>query len=103
MEFTIESNKTELVIKMIGKFDLDSAMEFEPKIKDILDQQGDKINELVFDFSQVTFIASYGLRVILELYKKMQSNNGSLKIKGVSEDIKKSFNLVGFNKLLTLE
>ena len=42
-------------------------------------------------------------KVILELYKKLKENNGNLKIKNVDEEIRKSFNLVGFNKFLSLD
>ena len=58
---------------------------------------------MILDFSNITFISSYGLKVILELYKKMKEANGTLKITNVSEEIRKSFNLVGFNKFLALD
>ena len=92
-----------LSVKAIGRLDLDSAAEYGQTITDALDDSDEKIKELMLDFSEITFISSYGLKVILELYKKMKEDEGSLKIKGVSEEIKKSFNLVGFNKFLVLE
>ncbi|MBQ7449946.1 STAS domain-containing protein [bacterium] len=86
-----------------GRLDLDSAVEYGQKITDFIYDSDEEIKELVLDFSEITFISSYGLKVILELYKKMKETEGSLKIKGVSEEIKKSFNLVGFNKFLALD
>ena len=70
---------------------------------DAIDDSEEEVKELVLDFEKVTFISSYGLKVILEFYKKMKERNGSLKIKNVSEEIRKSFNLVGFNKFLALD
>ena len=91
-----------LIIEASGRLDLDNAMKYESVVADAIDTDT-KIKNIVFDFSKITFIASYGLRVIIECHKKAIARGGSLKIKGASEDIKKSFNLVGFNKLLTLE
>ncbi len=92
-----------LTVKATGRLDLDSAVEYGQKITDFMYDADEDVKELVLDFSEITFISSYGLKVILELYKKMKESEGSLKIKGVSEEIKKSFNLVGFNKFLAFD
>ena len=92
-----------LEVKAVGRLDLDSAVEYGHNITDAIYDADEEIKELILDFSEITFISSYGLKVILELYKKMKEVDGSFKIKGVSEEIKKSFNLVGFNKFLVLE
>ena len=104
MELTIKNlNIYTLVVEVIGRLDLDSAVEFGHKVMDALDDSEEEIKELVIDFKNVTFISSYGLKVILEFYKKMKESGGSLKIKNVSEEIRKSFNLVGFNKFLSFD
>ena len=92
-----------LTVKAVGRLDLDSAVEYGQKITDFMYDSDEDVKELVLDFSEINFISSYGLKVILELYKKMKEAEGSLKIKGVSEEIKKSFNLVGFNKFLAFD
>ena len=92
-----------LTVKAAGRLDLDSAVEYGTKITDTIYDSDEEIKELILDFSEITFISSYGLKVILELYKKMKENGGELKLKNVSEQIRKSFNLVGFNKFLVLE
>ena len=66
-------------------------------------KQFDVITEVILDFSEITFISSFGLKVILELYKKLKSQDGVLKLKDVSEQLKISFNMVGFNKFLVFE
>ena len=92
-----------LCVKAIGRLDLDSAVEYGQTITDAMYDSDEKITSLLLDFSEITFISSDGLKVILELYKKKKETGGSLKIKNVSEEIRKSFNLVGFNKFLVLE
>ena len=104
MDITIKNNSLfSLTVTASGRLDLDTAVEYGHKITDAIYDSEEEIKELILDFSEITFISSYGLKVILELYKKMKENEGTLKIKGVSEEIKKSFNLVGFNKFLALD
>ena len=91
-----------LTVEAVGRLDLDSAVEYGTKITDAIYDSDEEIKELILDFAKITFISSYGLKVILELYKKLKENNGELKIKNVSEPIRKSFNLVGFNKFLVI-
>ena len=51
---------------------------------------------------EITFISSFGLKVILELHKEM-STHGSMKLRNVPEAILKSFKMVGFDKFLVIE
>ena len=87
-----------LYIGISGRIDLDSAVEFGTTVKDELDG----IKELVIDFRDVTFISSFGLKVILELYKEMKEQ-GSMRLINVSESINNSFKMVGFDKFLNIE
>ena len=91
-----------LLAKGYGRLDLESAMEYGTTIKDAIEDADETITELVLDFSDITFIASYGLKVVLELYKLMQGQ-GKMKVTNVSQQILKAFKLVGFDKFLEIE
>ena len=86
-----------LYVKASGRLDLDSAVEYGVKIKDTMEDAQEDIKELILDFSQITFISSFGLKVILELYNEMQAKQGSLKLKD------SSFKMVGFDKFLDID
>ena len=86
-----------------GRLDLDSAVEYGTKVKDTIEDSHDTITEVTLDFSQITFISSFGLRVILELYKLVKSQNGVLKLKNVSETLMGPFKISGFDKFLVFE
>ena len=90
-----------LLVKGNGRLDLDNAVEYGTKIKETVEDYED-IKELVLDFSGISFISSFGLKVILELHNQM-SNNGSMKLTNVTEPILKSFHMVGFDKFLVIE
>ncbi len=86
-----------------GRLDLDSAVEYGTKVKDAIEDSNEIIEQVILDFSQITFISSFGLKVVLELYKHLKAQNGVLKLKNVSEGLMASFRMVGFDKFLIFE
>ena len=92
-----------LYVTAAGRLDLDTAVEYGTKIKDYIEDCDETIVNLTLDFSKITFISSFGLKVILELYKLLKSRNGELKLKSVSEQLRNSFKMVGFDKFLIFE
>ena len=92
-----------LFVKAFGRLDLDNAVEYGTKIKNFIEDSDDVITEVTLDFSEITFISSFGLKVILELYKLLQTRNGKLKLKNVPEQLLNSFKMVGFDKFLIFE
>lgn len=103
MEFSItQRGEFTLYVTATGRMDLDSAVKYGTSVKDAIYDADETITELILDFSGVTFISSFGLKVVLELYKHMkEQNNGTLKLENVPEQIKNSFKMVGFDKFLT--
>ena len=90
-------NENGLYVKAVGKLDIDNSAEYGMKIKDALDD----MNELVLDFSEITYVASIGLRVLLELYQQM-SKQGSIKLINVQEPVLNVLKMTGFNKFLSI-
>ena len=92
-----------MVAKAAGKINLETAVEYGTAIKDAILYADEEIKELILDFSLITFISSIGLKVVLELYREMDDKGGTLKIVNASEEVKKSFTMVGFEKFIALE
>lgn len=92
-----------LVVKASGRLDLDNAVEFGSRIKNYIEDSEDTLTEVTLDFEEIVFISSFGLKVILELYKQLKTQNGVLKLKNVSENLMDSFKMVGFDKFLSFE
>lgn len=92
-----------MVAKASGKINLETAVEYGTAIKDAIYDYDEEIRELILDFSEITFISSIGLKVVLELYRDMEEKNGVLKITGISAELKKSFDMVGFDKFIIFE
>jgi len=89
-----------LVAKGIGKLDIDSSAEYGMKIKDVLEDDYD-IKELVLDFSGITYVASIGLRVLLELFQYMDAR-GTIRVTNVQEQVLNVLKMTGFDKFLNI-
>ena len=92
-------NETALTIEVEGRLDTVTAPELEKEVKGGLDS----VQALTFDFSKLEYISSAGLRVMLTAQKLMKKKNGSIVIKGSSEDVLEIFEITGFSTLLDIE
>jgi len=97
---TIEIKKTqeETIIEIVGRLDTITAPALD---KTITEDIGDTKN-LVLDVKGMEYISSAGLRVLLAAQKKMQKI-GSMKVKGVCEEVMEVFEITGFADILVIE
>lgn len=96
----IEKTKTEnkLVIKLTGRLDTNTAPELNKTIKDDLKD----IEELIYNLSELIYISSAGLRVIL-LTQKIMSKQGSMKIINTQDIVMEVFKATGFTEIIDIE
>lgn len=89
---------TRLTIELNGRLDTVSAPQLEEELKKHLDD----INELILIFDQLVYISSAGLRVLLMAQKTM-NKQGSMRLRGVSDEVMEVFEITGFQDILTIE
>lgn len=89
---------TALTIALSGRLDTTTAPDFEKELKVCLDG----IEDLTMDFSDLDYISSAGLRVLLTAQKQM-NKQGSLVITNVNETIAEVFEVTGFDDILTIQ
>lgn len=92
----IENEKVILTIS--GRLDTQTAPELEKE----LDKLEEGCKELIFDMSDLAYISSAGLRVILKAQKYMNTK-GEMKLVGVNESVMEIFEITGFLDILTIE
>ncbi len=93
-----EDGKT--IIKTGNRIDTMNAEEFEKDIQPALQESG--VN-LVMDCTDLTFMASSGLRIIQKTMRTIMKGNGEFKIVNVSPAIYKVLQMTGFTKFMTVE
>ncbi len=98
MTINILTEEGKAVVALEGRLDTVTAPELEEKLNEF----GDSIIDLVFDFSNLEYISSAGLRVMLLSQKKM-NKIGHMKIINACDDIKDIFEMTGFSDIIDIE
>lgn len=93
-----EKNESQLTIKLEGRLDTISAPQLEKEMQQALSG----IQELVLDLSQLAYLSSAGLRVILSAQKVM-NRQGKMIVRHVPDMIMEIFEVTGFSEILTIE
>ncbi len=86
-----------LNIAIEGRLDTTTA----PTLEEELQGKLDGISELNFDFANLEYISSAGLRVLLSV-QKLMNKQGMMQIKNVNADIMDVFDITGFTDILTI-
>ena len=98
MTITKEQKGSALTILLEGSLDTMSAPELEAELSRSLDG----VEELIFDFGNLTYISSAGLRAMVAAYKSM-SGKGDMKIIRVNEVVMEIFQVTGLDEALNIE
>lgn len=102
MKITAQRFGEKLIVKGEGRLDTTTAVDYGTKINDFLDDSSDEIKELILDFADIDYISSIGLRIILELQKRI-SDTGSMKLTNVVPAVMDVFKMTGFTSILSIE
>lgn len=75
------------------------------KIREDVDKELElyEINHLIFDFSDVTFMDSSGIGVVLGRYKKLKKIGGTVTIRNASRLVKQILDMSGIFTLMEYE
>ena len=92
------STDTGITLKIIGRLDTTTAPELEATVDGCIAG----LKELVMDCSELEYVSSAGLRVILKAQKLMNAQ-GTMKVIHVNETIMEVFDITGFADILTIE
>lgn len=92
-------NDKELTISIEGRIDTITSQELENEINDEIGN----FDSLIFDFNDVEFISSAGLRVLIATEKKSKEEDIPVIIKNANDAVNEIFRMSGFDKILTIE
>lgn len=98
MTITKTSKGNALTIALEGRLDTSTAPELEAELNACLDG----VTDLTLDFSQLLYLSSAGLRVILSAQKRM-NKQGKMVVTHVCDAIMEVFEITGFVDILTIE
>jgi len=97
---TIKTNKngTALALSLGGRLDTTTAPELDETLKGSLEG----VTDLTLDLTELEYLSSAGLRVLLSAQKRM-SKQGTMTVKNVNDTIMEIFEITGFADILTIQ
>lgn len=98
MQITKNQTADKLEVALSGRLDTNTAPQLEQDMASALAG----VKDLVFDFTDLAYVSSAGLRVLLALQKTM-NKQGSMKVTHVNPEIMEIFEITGFLDVLTVE
>jgi anti-sigma B factor antagonist len=87
------------LVKAVGRIDSHTAPELEKTFNTIIEEGKSGI---VFDMSEVDFISSRGLWVLLETQKACKKKKGKLALANVADEMLFSFELAGVKNFVEI-
>ena len=99
MTINVERDFELVTLEITGRLDTTTA----PNLQSVVNELSEDTKELVFDMSGVEYISSAGIRVLLSAYKKMNSNQGKIRIEKVNDMVSEIFEMTGLSEMLNGE
>ncbi|MGD8989934.1 MAG: STAS domain-containing protein [Desulfobacterales bacterium] len=82
-----------------GRLDGSSATEAEQTVKSILDGEN---NRLLFDFTDLEYLSSAGLRVVLGAAKEIKRKDGKFALCALNTYVNEVFEVSGFGAIIPI-
>ncbi|MBQ2653160.1 MAG: STAS domain-containing protein [Methanobrevibacter sp.] len=92
-------NEKELTLSVEGRIDTITSQELDKEIE----EESGNFDSLIMDFTDLEYISSAGLRVLIATQKKLKADDIPFVIKNVNAAVGEIFRMSGFNKILKIE
>ncbi|UCC25862.1 MAG: STAS domain-containing protein [Gemmatimonadales bacterium] len=87
------------VVRFEGNLDTNTAPEAQEALDDLI---GAGTVKVLVDFSDLDYISSAGLRVLLATAKKLRGGGGNLRLCGLNETVAEVFEISGFSTIFAV-
>ena len=99
MKIVTQEKDGVVCLKISGRLDAESAPEAETTVKGILK---DGKHRLIFDLSEMEYISSAGLRIILMTVKELQVKKGKVVLSALTPYVKEIFDVSNFSSIIPI-
>ena len=96
MTINVERDFEIVTLAITGRLDTTTA----PNLESVVNELSEDTKELIFDMSGVEYISSAGIRVLLGAYKKMDLNQGKIRIEKANDIVREVFEMTGLLDML---
>jgi anti-anti-sigma factor len=99
MEFAHENQGDVVIAHLSGRLDSSSAPSAEEQLTRLI---AGGTPRLAIDLTNLEYISSAGLRVLLLVARKVQQANGKLALFGIAPGVREVFSISGFDTIFTV-
>ncbi|MBR3326103.1 MAG: STAS domain-containing protein [Atopobiaceae bacterium] len=99
MEITITQEGAKAIIALNGKLSVATSPDLEAAISGL----PESTNEFVIDLSQLEYISSAGLRVLVSTEKLANQRSGSMVLLHPNDEVLEVFDMTGLTDIFTIE
>jgi len=99
MNISKNYNEKELTLVIEGRVDTITSQNLHEEINNEIGN----FDSLIMDFTDLEYISSAGLRVLIDTQKKLKAENIPFAIKNVNNAVGEIFRMSGFDKILKIE
>ena len=96
MTINVERDFEFVTLEITGRLDSTTA----PNLETVINELSGDTKELVFDVAGLEYISSAGIRVLLGAFKKMNVNQGIMRIEKANEMVYEVFEMTGLAEML---
>lgn len=86
------------LVTVIGDIDAHTA----PQVHQVIIPLGEPGQKIILDMTQVAYMSSAGLRLLLYLYRQTTANSAQLVLVGLSEELIDTMSVTGFLDFFTI-
>lgn len=99
MNFTTDTQKNIAIVRMSGDLEHESGEELEIYINRLIDE-GKK--QIVMDFTDVSYVNSAGLRILVQVWKDASRKKAAIKMCCLSMFVQKMFRITNLNSIFSI-
>jgi anti-sigma B factor antagonist len=100
MEISQQRDGEVVIVRLSGRLDSSAAPDAEERLSTALSGVPPRV---AIDMSDLAYISSAGLRVLLVLAKKVQQQKGKVALGGLSANVREVFTVSGFDTIFPIE
>ena len=98
VEIKVEQEGDIYLVTLEGRIDATTTPRVEKKLANLLDVA----KKIAIDFSDIVYLSSAGLRLLLSITKKMHAKKGQVVFFSMSDDVMEIIRMAGFERVLKI-
>lgn len=99
LDIDVEEKKNAIILRLTGRLDAFSSAVLEKKFSQLLEK---KIKTILVDFSDVDYLSSAGMRLLLSATKQMKEIKGKVVLFALQDDVLEIIRMAGFERILSI-